>query len=110
MSELPVLVVGAGPTGLLLAHELARHGARCRLVDKLPQPTQLSKAFAVHARTLEVFDQIGIVEDFAAAGVHVGKTNLYADGKRLVRFAFDSVESRFPYLLSLPQSETERLL
>ncbi len=62
-----VLVVGAGPTGLVMALELARRGIACRIIDRLPVATQTSKALAVQSRTLEVFDMMGIVEGSIAA-------------------------------------------
>jgi 2-polyprenyl-6-methoxyphenol hydroxylase-like FAD-dependent oxidoreductase len=58
-----VIIVGAGPTGLLLAAQLARYGIKPRLVDKNPQPSKTSKAIAVFARTLEIFDHLGIAEE-----------------------------------------------
>ena len=57
-----VLVVGAGPTGLTSACELARHGIKARIIDKAAAPSDKSKAFAVHARTLELFENIGVVQ------------------------------------------------
>jgi 2-polyprenyl-6-methoxyphenol hydroxylase-like FAD-dependent oxidoreductase len=66
---LEVLVVGAGPTGLTLASELARRGVSFRIVDKAPEPSPLSKAIGVQARTLEIFDDMGIAEETIAAGL-----------------------------------------
>lgn len=63
------LVVGAGPTGLLMASELARHGVSCRIIDKRPHATTTSNAIALHARTLEVFEQLGIIEEALAQGL-----------------------------------------
>src|SRR5690348_8231871 len=108
--DVPVLVVGAGPTGLMIASELARHGIRCRIIDKAPRPSQLSKALAIHARTLEVFESIGIVDSFVAAGVKAHGGSIYANRKRIVHFLFDRLESRYNYALMLPQDETEALL
>jgi 2-polyprenyl-6-methoxyphenol hydroxylase-like FAD-dependent oxidoreductase len=59
--ELDVLVVGAGPTGLTLASELLRHGASARIIDELASPVVYSKAAVVHARTMELFDAMGVV-------------------------------------------------
>jgi 2-polyprenyl-6-methoxyphenol hydroxylase-like FAD-dependent oxidoreductase len=108
--DVPVLVVGAGPTGLMMASELARHGICCRIIDKAPRPSQLSKALAIHARTLEVFESIGIVDSFVAAGVKAHGGSIYANRKRIVHFLFDRLESRYNYALMLPQDETEVLL
>src|SRR5256885_15671970 len=67
-SALPVLVVGAGPTGLTLANELARHGVRPRIVDRESAPATTSRALVVQPRTLEIFDDMGVVDQAIAAG------------------------------------------
>ncbi len=64
--KLDVLIVGAGPTGLVMAHELARDGVGCRIIDKSAHASTHSKAIAIHARTLEVFELMTIVDDFMA--------------------------------------------
>ena len=64
---IPVLVVGAGPTGLMLANELARHGVSPRIVDRAPEPATTSRALVVQPRTLEIFDDIGVVKQAIAA-------------------------------------------
>jgi 6-methylpretetramide 4-monooxygenase / 4-hydroxy-6-methylpretetramide 12a-monooxygenase len=58
-----VLIVGAGPTGLIMAHELARDGIRCRLIDKAAHRSTHSKAIAIHPRTLETFELIQVADD-----------------------------------------------
>ena len=58
-----VLVVGAGPVGLVAAHELARGGVRVRIIDKLARPTAESRAIALHARSLEMLDRMGVKVD-----------------------------------------------
>ncbi len=105
-----VLIVGAGPTGLLLAAELARHGVKLRLIDKNPHPSKTSKALAIFARTLEVFDRLGIADEAIKRGRKLHALNVYADSKRIVRIDFDKLDSCFPFALSLPQSETEDIL
>lgn len=77
--DVPVLVIGAGPTGLMMASELARQGVRCRIIDKAPQASQLSKALAIHARTLEIFENIGIADQFVSAGVEAHGGSLCID-------------------------------
>lgn len=106
----PILVVGAGPTGLMMASELARHGAPCRVIDRSPHATTESRAVGIHARTLEVFDDLGVAEAFLAAGLKVHGLNLYGDGRRLVHLSLDELHSPYPFVLDLPQSDTERLL
>lgn len=105
-----VLVVGAGPTGLTLACELARHGVSVRIIDQADAPSDKSKALGMHARTLEAFEAMGIAEELVAKGVKVHGVNNYANGQRIVHLSMDELETRYPYVLSLPQSETERIL
>ncbi|MGH7235834.1 MAG: FAD-dependent monooxygenase, partial [Nitrospiraceae bacterium] len=107
---LDVLVVGAGPTGLTMACELRRHGLSCRIVDQAEAPSGIPKAIAVQTRTLEVFDMMGIDEEFVATGHQVHGLNVYATGRRLAHVAFEGMPTRYPYVLTLPQSETEELL
>ena len=107
---LDVLVVGAGPTGLTMACELRRYGLSCRIVDQAEAPSGIPKAVAVQPRTLEVFDVMGIDEEFVANGRQVHGFNVYAGGQRLVHLTMDGMPTRFSYMLTLPQSETERLL
>jgi len=107
-----VLIVGAGPVGLTMACELARHGVACRIVDSGEGPTDQSRALAIQARTLEVFENVGVVEAILSRARKVRGMQAYADGKRLLHVNFDleGMETHYPFLLILPQSETERVL
>ena len=105
-----VLIVGAGPVGLVAAAELARRGARVRIIDKLTQPTDESRAIALHARSLDMLDRMGVTEALLATGVKSTGMNMVADGKTLVRVPLDSVDSAFPYTFVTAQTETERVL
>src|SRR5271163_2341299 len=109
-ADIDMLVVGAGPTGLVLAAELARHGASFRLIDAASAPTQQSRAIGIQARTIELLQVMGLADEFTHRGLHVHAVNLYSGGKPIARLAFDALESAFPYVLTLPQSETERIL
>lgn len=82
-AESPVLVVGAGTTGLTLACELARHGARVRIVGKSPGIDPQARATVVHSRTLEVFQDLGVVDQVLAAGAEVRSMSFWADGECL---------------------------
>ncbi|QRK09948.1 FAD-dependent monooxygenase [Archangium violaceum] len=107
------LVVGAGPTGLTMAAELARYGLRCRVVDQLEKPSMLSRALAVQARTLEVFDDFGIADQAVSRGRRAEGFNMVGAGgvhTRVPMQAFSWLETRFPYILMLPQDATEALL
>jgi 2-polyprenyl-6-methoxyphenol hydroxylase-like FAD-dependent oxidoreductase len=106
----PILVVGAGPVGLMAACELRRRGCDVRIVDCAEVPTDKSKALGVHARTLELLDSMGLVDRFLAAGRPIHGTNAFADGKRIVHVEFHDIDSPFPMVLSIPQADTERLL
>ena len=64
-----ILVVGAGPVGLTMASELARHGARCRIIDRLPRPSPYCRAIGVTPRTLEVWEDMGIAREMIDAGL-----------------------------------------
>jgi 2-polyprenyl-6-methoxyphenol hydroxylase-like FAD-dependent oxidoreductase len=106
----PVLVVGAGPTGMTAALELSRMKVPVRLIDKVTHPATTSRALAVHARTLELMAQRGIAERMLAAGIKGNATTIYSDGKVLGRVDLNRIQSPFNYALLIPQSETERIL
>ncbi|MEV4924417.1 FAD-dependent monooxygenase [Streptomyces roseoverticillatus] len=101
-----VLVVGAGPTGLLLAGDLAAAGLRVTLVEKRAQESNLTRAFAVHARTLETFDARGIAEALLATGTFMPGVRFFGRGG----IDLTRLPSRFPGVLLTPQYETERVL
>jgi 2-polyprenyl-6-methoxyphenol hydroxylase-like FAD-dependent oxidoreductase len=105
-----VVVVGAGPTGLVAACELARRGVVIRVIDKLPAPTGESRAIVVHARSLEMFDWMGIAGEIIDSGVKSQAMQMYAAGRRLARVEFGQVDSAFPFSVTIPQTETERIL
>ncbi|WP_405872867.1 MULTISPECIES: FAD-dependent oxidoreductase [unclassified Streptomyces] len=107
-----VLVVGAGPVGLSAAHELARHGVRVRLVDAAHGPATTSRALATHARTLETYDQMGVLDELLARGQRVEHFTLHQNGRRLIRFDTDysRLPTRFPFTLMVDQVITEEVL
>ncbi|GAA2248940.1 FAD-dependent monooxygenase [Herbiconiux moechotypicola] len=111
-----VLVVGAGPVGLVLAVELARRGVPIRVIDRLGEPTTQSRAVVVHARSLEMLDALGgsVRTAVEQAGVMTTGVHLHlgsdSDGSATHRFSFEGVDSRHPYTVTLPQTETERIL
>jgi 2-polyprenyl-6-methoxyphenol hydroxylase-like FAD-dependent oxidoreductase len=105
-----VLVVGAGPVGLTLANELARHGIAVRIVDKAAARTDKSKALVLWSRTLELLDDAGYVKPFLSAGFAAHGAQISNGRDVVARVTLDSIDSRFPYALMIAQSETERVL
>jgi 2-polyprenyl-6-methoxyphenol hydroxylase-like FAD-dependent oxidoreductase len=105
-----VIVVGAGPVGLVAGCELARRGVKVRVIDKLAQPTDQSRAIAVHARSLDMLDRMGIVDEMLDTGIKATAMQLYAGGRKLFRVPLGEVDSAFPFTLTTAQTETERVL
>ena len=108
--NLDVLVVGAGPVGLVAGCELVRRGIRVRVIDKLAEPTDQSRAIAIHARSLDMFDRMGIVDEMLSTGIKARAMQLYAGHSKLFRIPFGDVDSAFPFTLTTAQTETERVL
>ena len=105
-----ILIVGAGPTGMTAAIELRRAGFDVRIIDKSDRMAQHSQALVVQARTLEQLQRYGLAKDAVARGRKLSEARFYSDGKQIVSFKLDQVHSRYPYVLFLPQSETEAIL
>ena len=108
-----VLVVGAGPTGLVLALWLTRLGVRVRIIDKTAAPGTTSRALAVHARTLEFYSQIGLADAVVERGWKATAANIWVGGKRKARAVFGEIGtglSPYPYLVLFAQDEHELLL
>ncbi|TXK48069.1 FAD-dependent oxidoreductase [Pontibacter qinzhouensis] len=109
----PILIAGAGPTGLTLANLLARMEIPFLLIDKNPHPSRESKAFAVQARTLEIFDQLGIAQKAIIQGKAENTLHLLVKDKEVFKFTLNEIlpgETAFPYILIIPQDQTEKLL
>ena len=113
IEDTDVLIVGAGPTGLVLALWLARLGVRVRIVDKTGEAGTTSRALAVQARTLELYRQIGLADAVVGRGRNVAAVNLWVSGNKVAHAEFGAMGagiSPFPYALVYPQDEHERLL
>jgi len=106
----PILVIGAGPTGLTLACELARHGAPVRIVDRLPGIRPFARATGVHSRTLEVFQDFGIADEIIARSAPIRGANQFAGGELIMHFRTDGLDSPFPFSVSLEQWKVEETL
>jgi 2-polyprenyl-6-methoxyphenol hydroxylase-like FAD-dependent oxidoreductase len=110
VSETAVLIVGAGPTGLVLGIELARRGIPFRLIDRNPQPLGWDRATVIKPRSLELFDAFGLAETFMQRGCIVRQATFFLKGEKVASVSFGDLDSRFKCMLSLPESETERIL
>ncbi|MET8797342.1 FAD-dependent monooxygenase [Nocardia sp. NPDC004568] len=109
--ERPVLVVGAGPSGLTLGIELLRRGVDARVIDKLDGPVTTSRSFTVHARTLELLELAGVVDEFQDRGLRGEWMDYHFHGAaEKVRLDFTGLDSRYPYYRALSQKDTEEIL
>lgn len=112
-SSTDVLIVGAGPAGLMMACQLALRQIPFRIIDKKEQPANYSGALIVHARSLEIFRQMGIAEAAIQKGIIANEIQIVFNGKKSFIVPIGNIGSGlspFPYLFLLEQSETERLL
>jgi 2-polyprenyl-6-methoxyphenol hydroxylase-like FAD-dependent oxidoreductase len=105
-----VLVVGAGPTGLLLACALRRRDVDCVLVDAYDEPLGWDRATVIHPRSLQIFEALGIVDEFTAAGVHIQGCRVNADGTALGEKDYVLNRTRYPFDIGLSEETTERIL
>lgn len=108
-----VLIVGAGPTGLVLALRLAAHGVSFTLIDRRSGPGQASRAMIVQARTLEFYRQLGLGAQVAAEGIPVEHIHFRSGGKAIEHVDLRNAggdSSPYPYLLAFPQDDHERYL
>jgi 2-polyprenyl-6-methoxyphenol hydroxylase-like FAD-dependent oxidoreductase len=108
-----VLIIGAGPTGLVLALWLTKLGARVRIIDKTAEPGTTSRALAVQARTLELYRQLDLTDAVISKGHRVPAVNLWVKGEQEARLAFEKIGSNltaYPFLHIFPQDQHERLL
>src|SRR6516162_10616597 len=93
MTQSDVLIIGAGPTGLVLALWLTKFGVKVRIVDKTDAPGTTSRALAVQARTLELYRQLDLADAVVAKGHRVPAVNLWVKGEPAARLPFEKIGS-----------------
>jgi 2-polyprenyl-6-methoxyphenol hydroxylase-like FAD-dependent oxidoreductase len=111
--RIDVLIVGAGPTGLVLALWLTSLGVKVRIIDKTAEPGTTSRALAISARTLEFYRQLGMSNSLVDGGVKVKAANFWVEGKKVTRMPIGSIGeglTPFPFVLIYPQDAHERAL
>lgn len=113
MNRCDVLIIGAGPTGLVLALWLSKLGIKVRIIDKTAGPGTTSRALAVQARTLELYRQLDLTEAILEQGHRVPAANLWVKGETAARLPFNSIGADltpYPFLHIYPQDQHEQLL
>jgi 2-polyprenyl-6-methoxyphenol hydroxylase-like FAD-dependent oxidoreductase len=108
-----VLIVGAGPTGLMLANQLGRRSVRAQIIDRNDGPAQQSRALGVQPRTLEIYAHLGIDEKAIEMGRKGLGADMWARGKRAAHVPFDTIGmdlSPYPFILILGQDDNELLM
>jgi pentachlorophenol monooxygenase len=110
MTDVDVLIAGAGPIGLTAALELTRHGVHCRIIDPVTQPPQYAKAIGVQPRTLEIFEGMGLLHRILDAAIPLYGQLIYVNGARVAELDM-SVPADVPFgFVGIPQYATERIL
>jgi 2-polyprenyl-6-methoxyphenol hydroxylase-like FAD-dependent oxidoreductase len=109
-TEVEVLIVGAGPTGLLLAAELRRRAVDCLLIDIHERPLTWDRATVVHPRSIEIFDSLGIADRLLKAGVRQRLARIHSNGAELGEIDLSLCGSRYPFNLGVSEEVTESIL
>jgi 2-polyprenyl-6-methoxyphenol hydroxylase-like FAD-dependent oxidoreductase len=108
-----VLIVGAGPSGLMMAAQLLRYGVQPIIIDSKHGPTDQSKALAVQARSLEIYRQMGIIDKVLPGGKQAGGVSYTLNGQTLINLSFANIgasQTYFPFVFLYQQSKNERML
>jgi 2-polyprenyl-6-methoxyphenol hydroxylase-like FAD-dependent oxidoreductase len=109
-SNKPLLIVGAGPVGIVLGLQLQRYNIPHRIIEKRLERQTFSKAFAIHSRSLEIFEDLGVFDDVVAQSKLVREMNIYSNGKRLIHYNFEDLDIPHQYVASIPQCTVEKIL
>lgn len=110
VEQIPVLIAGAGPAGLLLAAELQRRGVSCKLIDARPEPLHWDRATVIHPRSLEVFESLGLIDTFLESGTRQRAIKIYSGGQLLGVLGLSECGSRYGFNLGLSEEATESIL
>src|SRR5688500_16005315 len=108
--ETDVLIIGAGPTGLMAANQLKRFGVNFIVIDSKSGPTEQSRAIAVTARSLEIYEQMGIVDEVIKHGQRIDSFHFFTDRKERGKVEIGNIGEGYPdykYLLAYEQSKKE---
>jgi 2-polyprenyl-6-methoxyphenol hydroxylase-like FAD-dependent oxidoreductase len=108
-----VLIVGAGPTGLMLANQLGRRGVDAIIIDRHPGPSRETRALGVQARTMEIYEKLGIIDRALELGKRGTGANIWAAGRRMARVPLGEAGARvspYPFILILGQDDNERIM
>ena len=108
-----VLIVGAGPTGLMLANQLVRRGVKPIIIDRHAGPAQQTRAIGVQARTMEIYARMGLAGQALELGQITGGANMWANGRPMARIPVGDIGknlSPFPFILMLGQDDNERIM
>jgi 2-polyprenyl-6-methoxyphenol hydroxylase-like FAD-dependent oxidoreductase len=106
-----VLVVGAGPTGLMLANQLARRGVRARIIDRHAGPSLQARALGVQARTMEIYAKLGIIHRALELGKRGTGANIWAEGRKMARVPLGEAGrsvTPYPFILIHIATESKR--
>ena len=110
ISDKPVLIVGAGPSGLIVGIELARRGVPFHLIDRMADPAPWSAAIFIKSRSLEILAGLGLIDSFMERGQIVDGVDLYLGERHVVSYRFRDLDTPYPYILSIPEEQTINLL
>ena len=102
----PVLIVGAGPTGLMLAMELARRNIPLHIIDQRPAPLPWDRAAVIKSRSLEIFEALGLAAEFVRRGKKIRGADFYERTTRRAHVRLAELDTLFPFTLGLSESET----
>jgi len=104
------LIIGGGPTGLFLGCALAARGIRFRVLEKRLKTVEHSRSIGIHPPSLEAFDDLDLVKPILAAGHQLNHGVMHHNHRPLAGIDFSGINRRFPFVITLPQSQTETIL